>query len=391
MDIPKEFEDEFIQSPIGLVPKDDGKKTRLIFHLSYPRGRGLSVNECTPEHLKTVQYPDLDEAVLMCLHEGIGCYLAKSDLTAAFRQLGLARKWWRYLFMKAKHPVTGRYYFFLDKCVPFGAAVSCQLFQHFSNALAFVIKKITGQPNLNYLDDFFFLHLLRTNCDYILSKFVHLCKMINLPISPEKTSKAGTRMVFLGLLLDTVKQMIFIPIEKIEKALNMIDYVLNKKSKKIKLKQLQQLCGYLNFLSKAVVPGRTFTRRIYSFGSALTKPDHHLYVKQELKQDLRAWRVFLTSQEAFGRPFFHFDAHEASDVPFFTDASRAVDLGCGGVCGQNYFIQQWDHDLIEKYEPSIAFLELYACEQHVFQLQSMYEVAQDSRTPLYGSQHTTHR
>ena len=33
-DIPFEH---FIQSPIGLVPKDGGKKTRLIFHLSYPR------------------------------------------------------------------------------------------------------------------------------------------------------------------------------------------------------------------------------------------------------------------------------------------------------------------------------------------------------------------
>ena len=28
----------YIQSPIGLVPKDGGKATRLIFHLSYPRG-----------------------------------------------------------------------------------------------------------------------------------------------------------------------------------------------------------------------------------------------------------------------------------------------------------------------------------------------------------------
>ena len=35
------FEDipftNYIQSPIGLVPKDGGLKTRLIFHLSYPR------------------------------------------------------------------------------------------------------------------------------------------------------------------------------------------------------------------------------------------------------------------------------------------------------------------------------------------------------------------
>ena len=33
----------FVQSPIGLVPKDKGLKKRLIFHLSYPR-EGDSVN-----------------------------------------------------------------------------------------------------------------------------------------------------------------------------------------------------------------------------------------------------------------------------------------------------------------------------------------------------------
>ena len=48
-DIP--YEEDFIQSPIGLVPKDNGKDTRLIFHLSYPRtGPGsTSVNANTPK------------------------------------------------------------------------------------------------------------------------------------------------------------------------------------------------------------------------------------------------------------------------------------------------------------------------------------------------------
>ena len=36
------------KSPVGLVPKDKGKKTRLIFHLSYPRS-GQSVNSSIPE------------------------------------------------------------------------------------------------------------------------------------------------------------------------------------------------------------------------------------------------------------------------------------------------------------------------------------------------------
>ena len=37
----------YIQSPVGLVPKDNGKDTWLIFHLSYPK-KGHSVNSATP-------------------------------------------------------------------------------------------------------------------------------------------------------------------------------------------------------------------------------------------------------------------------------------------------------------------------------------------------------
>ena len=40
----------YIQSPIGLVPKDGGKDTRLIFHLSYPRGKGCQSMPIPQKH-----------------------------------------------------------------------------------------------------------------------------------------------------------------------------------------------------------------------------------------------------------------------------------------------------------------------------------------------------
>ena len=60
----------FIQSPLGLVPKDNGKQTRLIFHLSYDFGiedDKKSVNFHTPDEICTVQYRDLDHAIRTCL------------------------------------------------------------------------------------------------------------------------------------------------------------------------------------------------------------------------------------------------------------------------------------------------------------------------------------
>ena len=57
--------EEFIQSPIGLVPKDQGKDTRLIFHLSYPRSGGESINSATPVEFCMVKYPDFGDVIRM--------------------------------------------------------------------------------------------------------------------------------------------------------------------------------------------------------------------------------------------------------------------------------------------------------------------------------------
>ena len=58
--------EHFIQLPIGLVPKDQGKDVKLIFHLSYPQNRD-SVNSQTPKDICAVKYPDFSEAIQMCI------------------------------------------------------------------------------------------------------------------------------------------------------------------------------------------------------------------------------------------------------------------------------------------------------------------------------------
>ena len=57
--------DNFIQSPIGLVPKAGGDQTRLIFHLSYDfKQEDLkSINFYSPREICSVKYKDLDHAV----------------------------------------------------------------------------------------------------------------------------------------------------------------------------------------------------------------------------------------------------------------------------------------------------------------------------------------
>ena len=61
----------------------------------------------------------------------------------------------------------------------------------------------------------------------------------------------------MGLLLDSECQIVCVPAEKVSKALDMIDFFLDKNRKKATLLQLQQLCGYLNFFCKVYSSGQS--------------------------------------------------------------------------------------------------------------------------------------
>ena len=174
----------YIQSPIGLVPKDDGKDTRLIFHLLYPRD-GVLVNSSRNPKLCSVSYPSFDEAVKICMAEQKAAenlslinqpvFVGKSDMRSAFRNLGMKRKHFCFLVMKAKSRFDGKYYYFVDKCLPFGSSISCAHFQGFSDAIAHIMVFRTGKQLVNYLDDFLFAAWLRSMCNEQIQMFLNLC------------------------------------------------------------------------------------------------------------------------------------------------------------------------------------------------------------------------
>ena len=176
--------DNFIQSPIGLVLKA-GNHIRLIFHLPYNFGEKdneQSVNACTPKELCSVKYNDLDTMVEHCLElvrefnnstkgsasseNSVGStdkgktmpttFLGKTDLSSAFRVLPLLTSCICWLVMLAQDPSDGKWKYFVDKCLPLGASISCSHYQHFSNSLWHIIEVRTGKKAItNYLDDIF--------------------------------------------------------------------------------------------------------------------------------------------------------------------------------------------------------------------------------------------
>ena len=168
-----------------------GNKTRLIFHLSFEFQKeehsGGSVNSCTLKEFCSVHYNDLDAAMASCLevsqfnwtcHGTQVIFLGKTDLSSAFRVLPLKVGCFCWLILKAEDPRSGRIMYFVEKCLPFGASISCSHYQRFSNALKYIMMVKTGGPGkdiTNYLDDFLFIALTRLLCDGMIKEFIKLC------------------------------------------------------------------------------------------------------------------------------------------------------------------------------------------------------------------------
>ena len=294
----------FVQSPIGLVPKDNGKQTRLIFHLSYDfNDQDKSINHYTPEDVCTMKY--LDVAIDYCLRlmstspTTKTIFYSKSDLKSAFRLVPCRVSDFPLLLMRGEHPVTGKSYWFADKALPFGHSIFCALFQSFSDSLQHITQFLIGHDFccVNYLDDFLFLSDDEQFANVMVRIFLQLCKHINCPVSLEKTEWASSTMIFLGVMLNGDGKVLSVPEDKRIKAQKLLNWVLDRK--KITIHCVQRLMGILNFLNKAVVPGRAFTRKMYlklklcdNKGNRL-KQYHHIKLDTEFLQDCKVWTNFL--------------------------------------------------------------------------------------------------
>ena len=292
------------------------------------------------------------------IHKHGSCFISKTDAKSAFRNLGIRLKDWAWLTMAAKSPIDDKWYFFVDKCVLFGASSSCSHFQKVSDSLAYLTGIVNKRSPVNYLDDYLLTAYLRNLCNQKMLAFIKICELVNFPISEEKTFWAATSLIFLGLLIDTVHRFVSIPVDKISRAIVLVEEMLSKK--KMTVKQLQKLCGFLNFLCKCIIPGRAFTRRLYAKFNIKMKPHHHIDINQEFKDDLRTWLTFLNEPTICCRPFLDYSRiFTAEDLELYTDASGRI--GFGGIrMGTDFFMGIWPTEFLQTCNPSIEYLELYA-------------------------------
>ena len=120
------------------------------------------------------------------------------------------------------------------------------------------------------------------------------------------------------------------------------------------LSELQSLNGKLNFYSKAIPPGRVFTRRLIDLTRTVTKPSHYITLVRDAREDIHWWcELLMTQNRASVVP----DPKRlySTDLMLFTYVARYK--GMGAIYGSQWIQAAWPDFL---YHDDIDVLELFA-------------------------------
>lgn len=155
-------------SPVGVVSKAD-VGWRMIMHLSYPPS--ISINQNIDPIHTTVTYTSFNRVIKTISLVGKEAMISKCDIKSAFRLIRVYPGDFELLGLY----FNGNYYF--DKCLPFGCAISCRIFEMFATFLEWLVRDQTNLQTVHhYLDDFIFIGKPNTNqCNFLMSTFREIC------------------------------------------------------------------------------------------------------------------------------------------------------------------------------------------------------------------------
>lgn len=203
----------FLVNALKVIIKE--KKKRLVLD-----ARSSGLNDCiiAPKFA----LPNI-ELIVNTLFDG--SYMIKADLAAGFLQLPINKR--EQTFLGFEHPINKR--FCVLQRLPFGLASAPFLFQTFTQSLEKALVEIAQIPTKVYIDDWL---LTDVNSEVLQAKFQsfqNLLEFLGVSLQHSKTEGPCTRLIYLGLGVDTFIHEIFQPEIKRSKYLNDLNVLLKQK------------------------------------------------------------------------------------------------------------------------------------------------------------------
>ena len=314
-------------SPIGLVPKKGQiDQWRMIVDLSFPPGH--SVNDGISKDLCSLSYASLDDAVDRILALGRRSELVKIDLKEAYRVIPIHPHDIRLL------AVSWEGHTYVDRALPFGLRSAPKIFSAFADMVAWALFKGGIRALIHYLDDFlFFGSPDSSEGSSVLALALQVLENLGIPVAIHKTQGPATSVTFLGIVIDTQRFELRLPLDKVQHLRDLLHSWSTKRA--CTRKELESLLGHLSHAASIIRPGRTFLRQLFNLLSVARAPNHFVRLNLGARADIAWWQCFLESWN--GLSFFPLPS---PSVHVYSDASSG--FGCGAfVQALGWFSLQW--------------------------------------------------
>ena len=215
-------------------------------------------------------------------------------------------------------------------------AVAPLLFTVAADLLQWAMCKRGATWIRHYIDDFIMLGARdRDECEQNFRLLKQVCEEAGMPTEPEKDEGPATKLVFLGMELDSDKLEIQLPQEKLEKMRQTLQDVRGMKA--CQKRQLLSVVGILSHACKVVRAGKSFVHRLIDLSSSVRQLDRFVRLSREARVDLEWWCQF--GQEWNGTAMMWHVDWTRPEVVLTSDASGG--WGCGAWWGNRWFQLQW--------------------------------------------------
>ena len=271
-------------SPFMTRNKPNSDRRRVIIDLSWPLGASVNSGIDKNTYLDTpfsLTFPTVDDITAELKRIGRGALLYKIDVSRAFRHVKVDPGDYDLLGLHWRRA-------YVDTCLPFGTRHGSQIFQRLSDAVRYMMRQ-KGFRVIDYIDDYVGVGVPHVAHASYASLF-NLMQELGLTISDKKLVPPSTKVVCLGVIINTEEGTVSIPPDKLRQINDTVKDWLTKRT--CTKRQLQSLLGLLLYVHKCVKPARAFLNRML----ALLRSGHasqRIDLTADFKRDLSWFGKFL--------------------------------------------------------------------------------------------------
>ena len=275
-------------SPLNTTDKKDSNEKRIIIDHSFRSDGISSVNENIDmnDYFGTsmkLSYPSIDTLVQFVLQVGKGALLYKRDIRRCYRQIPTDPKDAHLLGYHFDN------HFYFDISLPMGLSSAAYCAQRTTNMIKFIATEI-GLLIANYLDDFGGVSPPTEAMDHYLA-LGRLLRNSGVEENVDKATPPNERMIFLGILFDSLAMTLSIPPDKLQEIFDLLRTWEHKET--MTRHELESLIGKLNHIAQCVRPGRIFIARLLAGLRGLPRKGR-FPIDPEMKKDIIWWQRHAT-------------------------------------------------------------------------------------------------